>query len=44
MASNYNTRSLAAEVLVNGKQAAVTRERQAIADIWAGEKIAPWQK
>lgn len=44
MASNYNTRSLAAEVLVNGKKAAVTRERQAIADIWSGEKIAPWQK
>lgn len=44
MASNYNTRSLVAEVLVNGKQAAVTRERQAIKDIWAGEKIAPWQK
>ena len=44
MASNYNTRSLIPEVLVNGKKAAVTRERQAIADIWSWEKIAPWQK
>jgi diaminopimelate decarboxylase len=44
MASNYNTRSLIAEVLVNGKKSAATRERQAIADIWSWEKIAPWQK
>jgi diaminopimelate decarboxylase len=44
MASNYNTRSLAAEVLVNGKQAAVVRERQPVEEIWAGEKPAPWQK
>ena len=44
MASNYNTRSLAAEVLVNGKNVAVVRERQPIAETWAGEKIAPWLK
>jgi len=44
MASNYNTRSLAAEVLVNGKQAAVVRERQPVKEIWAGEKLAPWQR
>jgi diaminopimelate decarboxylase len=43
MASNYNTRSLAAEVMVKGKQAAVVRERQPMKEIWAGEKIAPWQ-
>lgn len=42
MASNYNTRPLAAEVLVNGKHVAVVRERQPIAEAWAGEKIAPW--
>jgi diaminopimelate decarboxylase len=42
MASNYNTRPLAAEVLVNGKNVAVVRERQPIAETWAGEKIAPW--
>ncbi|MDB6066838.1 MAG: lysA [Pedosphaera sp.] len=44
MASNYNTRSLATEVLVNGKQSAVVRERQPVKEIWAGEKLAPWQK
>ena len=44
MASNYNTRPLAAEVLVNGRQAAVVRKRQAVKDIWAGEKITPWLK
>ena len=44
MASNYNTRSLAAEVLVNGKQAAVVRERQPVKQIWSGEKVAPWLK
>ena len=42
MASNYNTRSLAAEVLVSGRRAALVRERQPVAEIWAGEKIAPW--
>ena len=44
MASNYNTRSLAAEVLVNGAAAALVRERQPVKQIWAGEKIAPWLK
>ena len=44
MASNYNTRSLAAEVMVHGKQAAMVRARQPLADSWAGEKPAPWQK
>jgi diaminopimelate decarboxylase len=44
MASNYNTRSMAAEVLVNGKQAALVRNRQPVAAIWDGEKTAPWLK
>ena len=44
MGSNYNTRSLIPEILVNGNKAAATRERQSIEDIWAWEKIAPWQK
>lgn len=44
MGSNYNSRSLATEVLVNGRNAAVVRQRQAIADIWENEQIAPWQK
>jgi hypothetical protein len=33
-----------AEVLVNGRKFAVTRKRQPVADIWAGETIAPWLK
>jgi diaminopimelate decarboxylase len=44
MASTYNTRSLAAEVLVNGAKAAVIRERQPINEIWSGEKVAGWLK
>lgn len=44
MASNYNSRAFAAEVLVNAKQAALVRERQPVREIWAGEKLAPWLK
>jgi diaminopimelate decarboxylase len=44
MASNYNTRPLAAEVFVNGHRAAVARKRQPVHEIWAGETIAPWLK
>jgi len=42
MASTYNTRPLAAEVLVRGRQAALVRARQPVRAIWAGETIAPW--
>jgi diaminopimelate decarboxylase len=44
MASTYNTRSITAEVLVNGSKAALVRSRQPVRDIWAGEKVAPWLK
>jgi len=44
MASNYNTRATAAEVLVKGNKAALVRERQRIPDIWAGERIPAWLK
>jgi len=44
MASNYNTRPLAAEILVNGKRAAIARERQPVKEIWSGEKIVAWLK
>ncbi len=44
MASNYNTRPLAAEIFVNGKKFAVARARQAIPEIWAGEKVVSWLK
>lgn len=43
MGSNYNSRSLAAEVLVNGTKAALVRRRQDLEEIWANEKVAPWQ-
>jgi len=43
MGSNYNSRPLAAEVLVRGRQAALVRERQPVADIWRGERLAGWQ-
>jgi len=42
MASNYNTRSLPAEVLVEGDRYALIRERQPVEQIWSDEKIAPW--
>jgi diaminopimelate decarboxylase len=44
MASNYNTRCLAAEVMVNGSRSALVRERQPVREIWGGEKTAPWLK
>ena len=44
MASNYNTRPLAAEILVRGGRAAVVRRRQPVEDTWAGETVAPWLK
>ena len=42
MASNYNTRALAAEVLVNGNKSAVVRERQKLPGIWKDEKLPAW--
>jgi diaminopimelate decarboxylase len=39
MASNYNARPLAAEILVNGRRAAVARARQPVKEIWSGEKV-----
>ncbi|MBI5396473.1 MAG: diaminopimelate decarboxylase [Verrucomicrobia bacterium] len=44
MASNYNSRPLAAEVLVNGTRHAVVRERQTQADLVRGESLAEWLK
>jgi diaminopimelate decarboxylase len=44
MASNYNSRGTAAEVLVNGNKAALVRERQPLEKIWELEKVAPWSK
>jgi diaminopimelate decarboxylase len=44
MASSYNTRRLAAEVMVKGNQSALVRERQPTKAIWDGETVAPWLK
>jgi diaminopimelate decarboxylase len=44
MASNYNARPMAAEVLVNGKRAALVRKRQPVGQLWSGESVAPWLK
>ena len=43
MGSNYNSRSLAAEVLVHGKKTALVRRRQDVQEIWANERVAEWQ-
>lgn len=42
MGSNYNTRGLAAEVLVNGNKSALVRERQPLEDIWRLEHTPAW--
>ncbi len=43
MGSNYNSRALPAEVLVNGTKSSVVRRRQEIRDLWENEQVAPWQ-
>jgi diaminopimelate decarboxylase len=42
MSSNYNSRPLATEILVHGRQTAVVRQRQPVEAIWQGETLAPW--
>jgi diaminopimelate decarboxylase len=42
MASNYNTRPFAAEILVDGARSAVVRRRQRVEEIWAGETVPSW--
>jgi diaminopimelate decarboxylase len=44
MASNYNTRSLPAEVLVDGDQYAIIRKKQTFEDILKAETIPDWLK
>ena len=39
MASNYNTRPRAAEVLVSGDEATLIRERESLADLMRGEHL-----
>ncbi|RUO48315.1 diaminopimelate decarboxylase [Pseudidiomarina donghaiensis] len=39
MSSNYNTRPRAAEVMVNGGQVQIIRERERLEDLWKGEHL-----
>ncbi len=39
MSSNYNSRPRAAEVMVDGDQIHLIRERESIAQLWQGEKL-----
>ncbi|MBS1138918.1 MAG: diaminopimelate decarboxylase [Proteobacteria bacterium] len=41
MASNYNTRPRAVEVMVDGKQIHVIRQRETVEQLYAGESILP---
>lgn len=41
MSSNYNTRARAAEIMVDGNQAHVVREREELAQLWQSEHLLP---
>ncbi|MAK92187.1 MAG: diaminopimelate decarboxylase, partial [Oleibacter sp.] len=41
MASNYNTRGRAAEVMVDGARAQLVRERETVTSLFAGESLLP---
>jgi len=41
MASNYNTRGRAAEIIVDGGQAHVVRQREEVSTLWALESLLP---
>lgn len=41
MSSNYNSRRRIAEVMVDGDQFHVVRERETMADLWRGETVLP---
>jgi diaminopimelate decarboxylase len=41
MSSNYNSRPRAAEVLVDGEQTHLIRDREPIDQLWAGERLIP---
>jgi diaminopimelate decarboxylase len=41
MASNYNTRPRAAEVMLDGAEAHLVRERESVAQLFAGERLLP---
>jgi diaminopimelate decarboxylase len=41
MSSNYNSRPRPAEVMVDGNQVYLIRERETISSLWAGEHLLP---
>ena len=41
MASNYNTRPRAAEVMVDGSQPVLVRRRETLSELFAGESVLP---
>lgn len=41
MSSNYNSRTRAAEIMVDGDQSYLIRAREKIEDLWIGEQILP---
>ena len=41
MSSNYNTRGRAAEVIVDGAEAHVVRQRETVESLWALEALLP---
>ncbi len=41
MSSNYNSRPRVAELMVDGDQVYLARERESIAQLWAGEHLLP---
>jgi diaminopimelate decarboxylase len=41
MSSNYNTRARAAEVMVDGTRVHLARERENVAQLFAGERVLP---
>jgi diaminopimelate decarboxylase len=44
MSSAYNARTVAAEVMVDGSNWSVIRERDSHADLWRGERVPHWLK
>jgi diaminopimelate decarboxylase len=44
MASAYNGRPLAAEVMVQGARAELVRRRQTIEETWTGERMPRWDE
>jgi diaminopimelate decarboxylase len=41
MSSNYNSRPRIAELMVDGNQVYLVRERESITQLWAGEHLLP---